>query len=109
MFVVSSFATLTASLTGLLGTALGLVVYVPVIWTSYKASGDDSGPPQITFGEYLRQHAFEWEFWALLVAGLVTAMLYWFPGKSTTSQKRSTPHDDLSSPTATAYLHRCVR
>jgi hypothetical protein len=81
LFIVSRFATLTASLTGLLGTALGLLVYVPIIWTSYKASGDDSGPPQITFGEYLRQHAFELEFWALLVAGLVTAPLYWFLAK----------------------------
>jgi hypothetical protein len=78
LFIISRFATLTASLTGLLGTALGLVVYVPVIWSSYKSSGDDSGPPQITFGEYLRQHAFGLDFWVLLVAGLVTALLYWF-------------------------------
>jgi hypothetical protein len=77
-FVVSWFIRLTVSLTGLLGTTLGLLVYVPFIWQSYHASGDDSGPPQITFGEYLRQHAFEWDFWAFLVAGLVTAMLYWF-------------------------------
>ncbi len=78
LFLVSRFTPLTASLTGLLGTALGVLVYAPVIWTSYHASGDDSGPPQITFGEYLRQHAFDWDFWVLLVAGLVTAVLYWF-------------------------------
>jgi hypothetical protein len=81
LFMVSTFTPLTASLTGVLGTALGVLVYVPVIWTSYKASGDDSGPPQITFGEYLRQHAFEWDFWAFLVGGLVTALLYWFLAK----------------------------
>jgi len=86
LFIVSRFTQLTASLTGLLGTVLGLLVYVPVIWTSYKSSGDDSGPPQITFREYLRQHAFGLDFWILLVAGLGTALLYWFlanrrPGK----------------------------
>ena len=74
----SRFTPLSASLTGLLGTTLGVFVYIPIIWQSYRASGDDLGPPQITFGEYLRQHAFEWEFWFILVAGLVTAMIYWF-------------------------------
>ena len=78
LFIISRFATLTASLTGFLGAVLGLVVYVPVIWTSYKSSGDDSGPPQITFVEYLRRHAFELDLWALLLAGLITALLYWF-------------------------------
>lgn len=78
LFVVSRFTPLTASLTGLLGTTFGLLVYAPIIWVSYRGSGDDSGPPQITFGEYLRQHAFEWDFWAFLVAGLITALLYWF-------------------------------
>jgi hypothetical protein len=78
VFVVAMLTPLTARLTGALGTALGLLVYVPVIWTSYRGSGDDSGPPQITFGEYLRQHAFGLDFWAFLVAGLVTAMMYWF-------------------------------
>lgn len=77
LFVLSRFTTLTASLSCLLGTALGVLVYAPVIWTSYRGSGDDSGPPQTTFGEYLRHHGFEWDFWAFLVAGLVTAMLYW--------------------------------
>ena len=78
LFMVSRFTPLTASLTGLLGSALGVLVYVAVFWQSYCASGDNSGPPQITFGEYLRQHGFALDFWALLVAGLVTAMLYWF-------------------------------
>ena len=78
LFVISRFTPLTASLTGVVGTVLGLLAYGPIIWVSYGASGDDSGPPTITFLEYLRRHAFEWDFWFLLVAGLVTAMLYWF-------------------------------
>ena len=77
LFTVSRFTPLTAKFSGLLGTALGVLVYFPVVWQSYRESGDDSGPPQITFGEYLRQHGFALEFWAFLVAGLVTAMLYW--------------------------------
>jgi hypothetical protein len=78
LFVVSRFTRMTASLTGLLGTLLGLVVYVPVIWTTYKSSGPDSGPPEITFLEYLRQNAFGVDFGVIFVAGLVTATLYWF-------------------------------
>jgi hypothetical protein len=81
LFVLSRFTPLTASLTGLLGAALGVLVYIPVIWQSYNESGDNSGPPQITFWEYLRRHAFDLDFWFLLVAGLVTAMLYWFLAK----------------------------
>jgi hypothetical protein len=81
LFVVSRFIPLTASRTGLLGTALGMLIYIPYIWQSYRSSGDDSGPPQISFGEYLRHHWFAWDFWALLVAGLATAMLYWFLAK----------------------------
>jgi hypothetical protein len=81
-----------------------VLVYFPVVWQSYRESGDDSGPPQITFGEYLRQHGFALEFWAFLVAGLVTAMLYWSSGQSIDPQRRSTewvkleqlPHRPLS-------------
>ena len=78
LFVVSRFRPLTASLTGFIGAAVGLLAYFPFIWQEYKASGVDSGPPEITFAEYLRQHAFGSEFWALLLAGFATAMLYWF-------------------------------
>jgi len=48
---------------------------------SYLAGGVDSGPPQGAFGEYLWQNLFSMELPALLaflVAGLGTAMLYWF-------------------------------
>jgi hypothetical protein len=83
LFLVSRFTPLTAGLTGFLGTVLGLLVYVPVMWQSYRASGDNSGPPQITFGEYLRQYGLSSDFWAFLVAGLVTAMLYWLLSNKT--------------------------
>jgi hypothetical protein len=71
LIVLSRVVTLTAGLTGLLGTALGLFVYGPVIWVNYRSSGDDSGPPVITFGEYLYRHAFDSDFWPLVIAGLV--------------------------------------
>ena len=78
LFVVSRFLPLTVWLTGLIGTVLGGLVYLPVIWQSYLSSGADSGPPEGTFGEYLRRCGFQWDFWAFILAGLVTSVLYWF-------------------------------
>jgi hypothetical protein len=76
LFLVSRLTSLTVRLTGLVGTVLRCLVYFPVAWQSYLATGVDSGPPQGTFGDYLRQHGFDWDFWALVVAGSVTALLY---------------------------------
>jgi hypothetical protein len=87
LFVVSKFRPLTAKLTPLIGAVVGLLVYPPFIWQEYKASGVDSGPPEGTFGEYLRQHAFGSDFWALLLAGFATAMLYWFLSKQPSSKR----------------------
>jgi hypothetical protein len=78
LFVVSRFIPLTGRLTCLTGTLLAAVVYLPVTWECYASSGVDSGPPEGTFIHYLRQYGFGWDFWAFLVAGLVTSMLYWF-------------------------------
>ena len=78
LFVISQLRSLTATVVGLLGLTLGLVVYGPVEWVSYRASGVDSGPPEISFLEYLRREALGLDFWALVVAGLVTALLYLF-------------------------------
>ncbi len=78
LFLVSRVTRLTAFLTCLTGTVLGLVVYLPLTWIDYNSSGVDSGPPEGTFAEYFRRHCFEVDFWACLLAGLVTAMVYWF-------------------------------
>jgi len=78
LFLVSRFTQLTGRLTCLIGTVLGALVYLPASWQSYLTSGDNSGPPQGSFGDYLRQHLLEWDFFAFIVAGLVTAMLFWF-------------------------------
>jgi hypothetical protein len=87
LFLVSKLTPLTIRSTGLVGAVIGCLVYLPIAWQSYLASGVDSGPPQGTFGDYLRQHGFEWDFWAFLLAGLITALLYWYlinqrPGKN---------------------------
>jgi len=78
LFLVSRLTSLTASLTGLIGTVLGCLVYFPVAWQFYLSSGVDSGPPPGTFGDYLRLHGFEWDFWVLLLSGLITSLLYWY-------------------------------
>lgn len=81
LFVIARFIRLTAALAALLGTLLGCVIYIPVMWQSYSASGDNSGPPQGSFGHYLFHHGFGLDFWAFLLAGSATAMLYWFLAK----------------------------
>lgn len=77
LFLISRFTPLTACITALVGTVLGGIVYLPVIWQSYLESGDNSGPPQASFVSYLQQHFWGIELWAFLIGGFVTAMLYW--------------------------------
>lgn len=80
LYLCSRFMGLMAWSTGLLGTVLGMAIYLPFSWVSYGASGDDSGPPTGTFGEYLWRSGPS-EAWIFLAAGLVTALLYWFLAK----------------------------
>lgn len=91
LFLVSKLTLLTALLTSLVGTVIGFLVYFPINWQLYLSSGVDSGPPEGTFGNYLWKHGFEWDFWALLLAGLVTSFLYWYlVNQSTESSDQTT-------------------
>ena len=80
LFLVSRFMALKAWMVGAMGTVLGLVIYFPVGWVSYGASGQDSGPPTETFVQYLLREGPA-EGWLFPVSGLVTALLYWFLSK----------------------------
>ena len=77
LFVLSRLTRITILRSGLLGLVLGFVFYFPYAWEMFQSTGVDSGPPTGTFREYLMRQGFEWDFWALLIAGLVTASLYW--------------------------------
>ena len=78
LFLVSKLTPLTVRLTGLVGTVLGGLVWLHVSWQCYGDSGANCGPPQGTFVDYLRQNGFDWDFWLLLSAGLITALFYWY-------------------------------
>ncbi len=93
--LVSRFTPPTALLTCHLGTVLGGVVYLPIIWQSYLAGGDNSGPPPNSFGEYLRQHLFEGAIYGFIVAGLITAMLYWFLLNQPSRRKDQPQYEDV--------------
>ena len=80
LFVLSRFTRLTAWLTGLVGAALGMAVYLPVAWQSWLASGDNSGPPSESFLEYLWRNSWS-ESWLFYGGGLATAMVYWLLSK----------------------------
>jgi hypothetical protein len=76
LFLVSRFTVLTAWLTAVVGIVLGALIYFPVGWVSYGASGDNSGPPTETFEQYLWRNGAA-EAWPFLVGGLITALVYW--------------------------------
>jgi hypothetical protein len=78
LFLISKLKLLTVHLTCLLGMVLGGFIYLPIAWQIFLTSGDNSGPPQGSFGDYLwRDLLFEPITWAFPVGGLVTALIYW--------------------------------
>ncbi len=78
LFLISRFTPLTTRWVAILGTVLGSVAYLPVVWQTFLASGDNSGPPSGSFADHLWTSLFEPITWAFPVAGLVTALVYWF-------------------------------
>jgi hypothetical protein len=97
LYLVSKFTSLTAIVTSLVGMVVGFIVYFPVAWQMYISSGVDSGPPQGTFKEYLLRQGFQWDFWALLFAGMVTAFLYWYISKRSTGTKDTSSSENVPS------------
>lgn len=81
LFLASCFTRLSVWRAGLLGLALGLLVYFPVSWEFYVTSGIDSGPPSGTFLHYLRVNILD-DLWPFPGSGMVTAMLYWLLAKT---------------------------
>jgi hypothetical protein len=78
LYLASKVTAVTARVTCILGALLGAVAYLPYVRQAYQASGENSGPPAGTFAEYLWSDLHEPVFPALsIVAGLVTAALYW--------------------------------
>jgi hypothetical protein len=92
LLLLSRLVALSAVRTGLVGTALGGVTYLPIGWILYRASGTSSGSPKGTFAQYLLAHGLGWEMWAFPLAGLTTALLFWFlanPRRKTRGSCRS--------------------
>jgi hypothetical protein len=80
LFVASRFTRPTVWLAALLGMALGLLMYFPISWPMYLATGVDSGPPPDSYVHYLC-HDILTGSWPFLAAGTMTAVLYWFLAK----------------------------
>jgi hypothetical protein len=97
LFLISIFTSLTAWLTGLVGIILGNIAYILISWESYVTSGVDSGPPAGTFQNYLTQHLFEWDFWFIISAGLITALLYWFLSNQSILKNNQSGFNNVSS------------
>jgi len=71
----------------LLGIFLGFVSYFPPAWIFWKASGPDSGPPEVNFVFYLVRSLGEWETWFFPVGGLITAIAWWLLSKQRPLQR----------------------
>jgi len=61
----------------IVGAILGTLIFLPLGWIMYNASGPDSGPPVGSFAEYMIGQLTEPLLLSFPIAGLVTATLYW--------------------------------
>ena len=55
-----------------------MILFVPLTWINWHASGPDSGPPETRFLAYLWRDAHDPISWVLFPGGgLVTTLAYW--------------------------------
>lgn len=78
LYLLSRWRRMTWAEVCLLGTALGLLMFVPITALEWKSSGPDSGPPTEPFVEFLWRWAADPMTLVFPVAGLVTTALYWW-------------------------------
>jgi len=76
LYVASRFFRPSLGLTCAVGTVLGILLYLPLVHLEWGASGNDSGPPDVSFGVYLLHDLLTGTVGLCAVAGLLTALLY---------------------------------
>lgn len=67
---------LTAARAVALGAALGALLYLPLGWILWRASGPDSGPPEDAFTDYLVRSITDPLVLMMPLGGLITTLLY---------------------------------
>jgi hypothetical protein len=77
LFLLSLWRPVTGFRACLLGLLLGALSFVPLTWLQWKSSGPDSGPPTESFLVFFVRWAAD-PLTAVLLAGLITAGLYWW-------------------------------
>ncbi len=80
LYVLSRWLRMTWAAACLLGTALGLLMFIPVTALEWKSSGVDSGPPTEPFLEFLWRWVVDPMTMVFPVAGLITTASYWWLG-----------------------------
>jgi hypothetical protein len=85
LFVVSRVYAMNGLKTSILGLVLGLMAYIPWTMIVWKSSGPDSGPPEESYIAFLLRWDFGPFTLVFMPAGLVTAALYWWLGRSRAS------------------------
>ena len=68
---------MNAAKAAILGDALGLILFLPLEWIMWRASGADSGPPADTFLAHLLRDLGDPVMLIFPIGGITTAVLYW--------------------------------
>jgi len=92
LYLASKVAPLTLPLTCILGTLLGMVAYLPLVFLAWRTTGPDSGPPDEPFVEFFARWVVDPLNLIFPVAGLMTAAAYWLLASRRTQRIGRSPH-----------------
>jgi hypothetical protein len=81
LYLLSLWRPLTGLKVCVLGLVLGILVFVPLTWMAWKASGVDSGPPTESFFSFFVRWTADPLTPIFPLAGLTTSALYWWLAK----------------------------
>lgn len=76
LYLLPEKAAATKSRAAMLGALLGALALLPLAWIGWRASGPNSGPPQVGFAEHLLRDITDPVTLAFPLAGMFTAVLY---------------------------------
>lgn len=74
-----------------LGTALGILSFLPLSWVMYRSSGPDSGPPEGTYLAFLFACRTDPSIWLFPLAGWITGAAYYLLARNCRPETQSLP------------------
>ena len=92
LYLASKLAPLTLPLTCILGTLLGMVAYLPLVFLAWRTTGPNSGPRDEPLVEFFARWVVDPLNLIFPVAGLMTAAAYWLLASKRTQRIGRSPH-----------------